>query len=80
MRVDLDAPEHALCSEALRRERNRGDSYKDLWDKHCQAIAELCTLAGAPHDSMHDVWTLKTRIECLLKAAAQPESVGKEDP
>lgn len=41
--------------------------YKILWDQSCQAVAELCELAGMPEGGMPDLWTLKACIEELRR-------------
>ena len=66
-----EACEIDRLEDALSREKNRAASYKDLWEQSCEAVAELCDLAEAPYESMHDLWTLKTAIE-RLKARVSP--------
>lgn len=78
MSTDLDAPEHALCSEALARRTNERDYYKDLWHEVCGQIADMCTFIGLPDDAMKDAWSLRDAI-IELKAKVHPTEQGKDE-
>lgn len=65
-------PYEELADRFMRAEDSR-ESYKDLWNQSCQAVSELCDLAGAPYGSMHDLWTLKAAIERLNAKTEAPK-------
>lgn len=55
------------CPNATSPEQNRLERYKSLWEQSCQAVSELCDLAGAKPEDAHDLWTLKVLIEELKR-------------